>query len=197
MVRNVLVVIIGLALLSEGFLVYQNVQLKRRLKLFSSSGAVPEHLQRRICEQLPEYHLPGERLPFVGHTEFQQIVRKSKPRFVVIFFFRISDCGTCVQNEIRLWNRMAQKFKCCQVVGVTQFQDPQRLARSMAIQFPVVTSSNFDSILSTYGIEHTPAIFFGDLQLRRIIYAFLPTAGYGSDQFFADRVTAFLNDCKH
>ena len=50
MVRNVVVVIIGLALLSEGFLVYQNVQLKRRLKLFSSSGAVPEHLQRRICE---------------------------------------------------------------------------------------------------------------------------------------------------
>ena len=146
-----------------------------------------------------ELELVGQCLPF--QRQLNKTLEFSNSTFFLMFFFRMTDCGVCLKNEIATWNKFIQSVhvETCQVLGLTtriNSQQIQRLRETLNINFPVVAVPEFEDILAEQRIPFTPALLFGDFQSQKILSAFFATPIDKSSDWFESHVRSFLKDCE-
>ena len=195
-------VLVAIAIVSEIALLRQNIALKTQLNEKKYLGDQASNVKRNLERRVQERRLAGQCLPSWGrkNTENRETPGLINTKYVILFCFSPTDCGSCIQNEVAIWNQFSQsKYKAdCSVIGITASADTatiERLRKTYDFRFPIASVSDFETTLLRYGITSTPVILFGDAEQRRIISAFFPNSVEKSSDWFVTQVVSFLTNC--
>ena len=125
----------------------------------------------------------------------------SRSRFVILFFFNLSDCANCLTSEIINWNKFNISYdqKICQVIGVTDtvgYRNLEYISKSLNIRFSLVHMPEMKNNLLNYGITSTPMVVFGDLMINKIIYAQFTNVYNVSNDEFTKKLQMVLDTCQ-
>jgi hypothetical protein len=201
MTGTILALLLLVTVISEVFLLNQNLTLKKEIDAYHQLLLQLQTRQDKITYErsfegkcLPSFH----QQPTAATNGTSQTTNS---KFAVIFYFSIEDCTPCLTSEIATWNALSASYdhKLCQVIGVTGAAGAtnfEELIRSMNIEFPVINIPNFQNLLTKIGIRSTPAVLFGDLSNKRTIYAFFPTIADKSSAVFTHKLKMLLDACK-
>lgn len=190
---------------SEVFLVKQNLTLKSKLKETIKIITKESEINKLNNLLLQERNFSGQILPLYSDDCFSSklysILTNINPQFVVLFFFSITDCGTCVYNEVNIWNKFSNNIEnnYCMVCGVTDVEEYsyiKRIQRTYKIEFPLIGVKNLKDKLVKIGINLTPVIFFCNLETKKVIYSFYSMPTNKSDSGFMQNVARILDSFK-
>lgn len=204
--KYILLTLFIVALASEIFLVKQNLELRKKLIDHKNLKALSSQLQSRLDSINFKTSFEGKCLPlFVQPESYWRVAKPNNgigSRFIVMFFFLTTDCGSCLYNEISTWNDFSATVdgKLCRVLGVTDAYNLNlsgfdNIKDSFNIKFPLIKVDNLKSQLNKLDINSTPAVLFGDAQTKKCLYAFFPTPLSKSSDVFAKKLQLILEDC--
>jgi len=190
-------------LLTQIVVISQNRRLKDNLQ--KSSSMLEQNNERyRLNVKLfqKELEFNGRFLPFISRIEKEfddrifSMNRVQRP--VMLLFFSNNDCNSCLDDEIKIWNKFVEETNPndCLLIGITEKPAPiseERLKRALKIQFSILAVDSLKIKLSKdYGMDELPALFLGDLNTGRIIRSFHPFPGRKSDAYFLKGVRDFI-----
>jgi hypothetical protein len=198
-IYTILIVVV----ISEFFLLHKNFTLKEKVGAYQHLEELLLQAQEQLSKFEHERRLEGKSLWLFSqeqlYTHMKGTYKIINAGFVVLFYFDINDCSSCLTNEIATWNEFAALYhdKICQVIGIMEANNainPKLLKYSFGIKFPVMQIDSMKIKLVEYGIKSTPVVLFGDIKINKCIYAFFPTVRVKSSEGFVQKLQSFLVD---
>lgn len=192
--------LLTIAAMSEIFLLKQNFDLKKKVnKTIDTEYLIPD-----LKSQLDAYRyirsFEGNCLPFFPphSTDNHKNSGSKDSRFYIIFCFTQTDCAYCLDNEIATWSEFNASLDpgICQVIGITDTVQANgyitKLFQSSQTRFPIFQFVDFHERMARFGIESTPAVFFGDGKSKKILYTFFPSTALLSKDGFAGKIETII-----
>jgi len=185
-----------LVISSEILLVQQNLALKESLLSYQKMEPVLKSVQNRLKVAERENRLRGAAV-FPGG-----LPAEPGKKYLLLFYFSTSDCGSCLDNEINTLNKLVLDDAAanCTILGLTPDasspEEVQEIRRAFRIRFEVQgkDSPYYNPEIHISG--YTPLLQFADLQTNRYLYSFYASPGRKSQDGFIPVVRTFLSHKK-
>jgi len=198
---TIISVFLIIMVVSEIFLLSQNFSLKKRISACSHIEELLDQAKNHLSTINLERSFEGKNLPFLT-KQYLKIRSKNNPqlnnsRFIIMFYFTLTDCSVCLENEIMTMNEIHNLYSrtISQVIGIadtTYSTNLENFIHSNNVRFPVHTDSAFKKHLSEMGTGITPVIFFVNTYNMRVIYTHFVKSTNLSNSEFASKIKGIL-----
>ena len=146
---SLLMVVVG----SEIYVVVRNAELERKLQRVSERQFLQTRGAERHLSSLRQ--IEGSNFPLYQELALSEIVKETAraPKYLLLFYFALDGCDSCVRQEIVIWNRFSQRYstETVQVIGVTEpvpGVSTVRLKKALRIEFPIAAADSLRVMLS-------------------------------------------------
>ena len=179
---------IVILLISEFFIIMQNLEQKKELQGFQKMKPILESTQSELS-------LLNEERDFLGKDLFNKFDKKPNNTAIVLWFSH-EDCGYCIDNAVENLNKIAKETDAY-VAGViavgNKFGGLEAVKEMYNIQFEFFDKKDFALNEDIYKIKETPLIVLGDISSNKIIAASFIKPDRKTEQVFLPVAKRFLN----